>query len=177
MAQPGCQWLRRGGNICEENTRFSQFSSRALALVQREGEFAAVYEAFLQRGCSPTVVMGGLGAQEGNSKGQENPGWMEERPGSPRPDSLRVMVAEAATFSHVARGRGEPGPPIARRDLPGALTRSSHRGVWAGRDRPAGASPGSGSGPGSGPAALGPAVGLLATRPGFARGVVSVVDA
>lgn len=77
MAQPGCQWLRRGGNICEENTCFSQFSSRALALVQREGEFAAVYEAFLQRGCSPTVVMGGLGAQEGssgNSKGQENPG-------------------------------------------------------------------------------------------------------
>lgn len=89
MAQPGCQRLGRGGNICEENTCFSQFSSRVLAPVQRQGEFAAIYEAFLQKGCSTSAATGGLGEVTGEAW-QRRGGVLgkRRRAGKPRRSSL-----------------------------------------------------------------------------------------
>lgn len=89
MAQPGCQRLGRGGNICEENTCFSQFSSRVLAPVQWQGEFAAIYEAFLQKGCSTSAATGPGGAGGGvlgkrRRAGKPRAGWRSSS-GAPNP--------------------------------------------------------------------------------------------
>lgn len=141
MAQPGCQRLGRGGNICEENTCFSQFSSRVLAPVQWQGEFAAIYEAFLQKGSSTSAATGGLGevtgpggaggGSSGNGEEQENPGLDG---GAARELPTQLARADGGQSRHLPAcglgGRGLRGavglPPPTRRDPPGDLTHSSH---------------------------------------------------
>ena len=146
MIQPGCQQLWKGRNIFEENSHFSQFSSRTPAPVQQQGEFAAIYEAFLWKGCllsvgweqswgRPRGAGGILGKRQ--RAGKARAGWRRSL-GAPGPNLLGLMVAEAATFplmALVAGGCRSQGPPV-QRGPPSALTCSLHCGVCAGRDRP-----------------------------------------